>query len=80
MTAECCCTVKSIALDYQSLEHSQITDESYLRCLAVNVCACVCVLAVFVLESEMKTDKDTGCVFVCKEERQNETKERENED
>lgn len=38
MTAECCCTVKSIALDYQSLEQQRITDESDLRCLAVNVC------------------------------------------
>lgn len=55
MTAECCYTVKSIALDYQSLEHLQITDESDLRCLAMNVNMCVwvggcvrgmCVLAV----------------------------------
>lgn len=37
MTVEYCCIVKSIALDYQSPEQSQITDESDLRCLAVNV-------------------------------------------
>lgn len=37
MTVEYCCIVKSIALDYQSAEQSQITDEGDLRCLAVNV-------------------------------------------
>lgn len=37
MTVEYCCIVKSIALDYQSPEQSQITDEGDLRCLAVNV-------------------------------------------
>lgn len=71
MTAECCCTVKSIALDHQSLEHQQITDESDLRCSALNVCiyasvcfACVCVGEG---ESEMKRDEDNDD-DVCKRE------------
>ncbi len=73
MTAECCCTVKSIALDYQSLEHQQqITDESDLRCLAVNVCIYVCVCVCVCMcwrESEMNKDKDNDRVCVCAQER-----------
>lgn len=60
MTVECCCIVKSIALDHQSLERSQITDEGDLRCLAAN--ASVFWLYMCGRQREIKKDKVVVCV------------------
>lgn len=65
MTVECRCIVKSIVLDYQSPERSRITDESDSRCLAVNACVCVCVLAVW--QREGNEERQSGCACARRE-------------